>query len=227
MRPRAWNELDDPYTVRVIFESTGGKIGARRCRLFLCACCRRIPCVQTDDVMLSLLELAERAADGLVKHKELAEAARSAQTAIHFTGSDEMLNEARRIGFRVVGSAAAPKTMTWTTTHTVAASICHAVARHEARPSEPRFSHLTAVETRAQAALFAHILGDPFHPVAPPDSWPRQVPELAQALYDGQPCHFALHDVLAEAGLTEWAEHFRDADHPKGCWALDLLLGKA
>jgi hypothetical protein len=85
---------------------------------------------------------------------------------------------------------------------------------------------LTAAESRAQAVLFAHILGDPFHPVAPPEEWPASVSQMAQALYEGIPCAFALHDALAEAGLTEWAEHFRSPDHPKGCWALDGILCK-
>ncbi len=35
-------------------------------------------------------------------------------------------------------------------------------------------------------------------------------------------------DALLEAGHPELAEHFRDAKewHPKGCWVVDLLLGK-
>jgi hypothetical protein len=35
-----------------------------------------------------------------------------------------------------------------------------------------------------------------------------------------------LHDALLEAGHAELAEAFREPMHPKGCWALDLILGK-
>jgi hypothetical protein len=31
---------------------------------------------------------------------------------------------------------------------------------------------------------------------------------------------------LLEAGHAELAAHFQERDHPKGCWALDLILGK-
>jgi hypothetical protein len=36
-----------------------------------------------------------------------------------------------------------------------------------------------------------------------------------------------LHDALLEAGHPELAEHFQQEQwHPKGCFALDLILGK-
>ncbi|OAI48230.1 hypothetical protein AYO44_07665 [Planctomycetaceae bacterium SCGC AG-212-F19] len=222
----AWNQLDDVYAMRLVYEQTGRTIGARRCRLFLCACCRRIPCVPTDEAMCSLLDLAERAADGLVKHKALATAIDSAKAAPGVTDLDATQAYARKMASALVVSAATPRTLTWTNTWSLVCSVCHAVACCEARVGEPRFSQLTAAEGRAQAVLFAHILGDPFRAVTHPEEWPAAVLSLAQALYDGTPCAFALHDALAEAGLAEWAEHFRSPDHPKGCWALDDILGK-
>jgi len=58
-------------------------------------------------------------------------------------------------------------------------------------------------------------------------NWPSTVVQLADALSNGQDCGFALHDALLEAGYPELAQHFRnEIEHPKGCWALDLLLGK-
>jgi hypothetical protein len=51
--------------------------------------------------------------------------------------------------------------------------------------------------------------------------------QLAESLYAGQDCSFALHDALLEAGHAELAEHFREeTSHPKGCWVVDLILGK-
>ena len=49
---------------------------------------------------------------------------------------------------------------------------------------------------------------------------------LAEALYGREPCHFALHDALLEADESELAQHFREPEHPKGCWALDAILCK-
>jgi hypothetical protein len=51
--------------------------------------------------------------------------------------------------------------------------------------------------------------------------------QLADSLYEGQDCAFALHDALLEAGHAELAEHFREEKaHPKGCWVVDMILGK-
>jgi hypothetical protein len=51
--------------------------------------------------------------------------------------------------------------------------------------------------------------------------------KLAEAMYAGQNCSFALGDALLEAGHPQLAEHFaREKWHPKGCWVVDLLLAK-
>jgi len=83
-----------------------------------------------------------------------------------------------------------------------------------------------AEDSRQQAVILRHIFGNPFHPY-PTASWPTPIVQLADALYNGQDCGFALHDALLEADHPELAEHFRaETWHPKGCWVLDLLLGK-
>jgi hypothetical protein len=65
------------------------------------------------------------------------------------------------------------------------------------------------------------------HPPVIPDSWPLPVTDLAVSLSAGEDCAFALHDALLEGGHAELAQHFREEQwHPKGCWALDLILGK-
>jgi hypothetical protein len=81
-------------------------------------------------------------------------------------------------------------------------------------------------ERRERCKLFRHIFSNSFRPYSAPPSWPSSVIALAQALYDSQPCDSALHDALLEAGHVELAEHFRETEHPKGCWALDLILGR-
>jgi hypothetical protein len=59
-------------------------------------------------------------------------------------------------------------------------------------------------------------------------SGPQTVVQLAQSLYDGQDCRLPLSDALEETGFTDLATHFRDDDwHPKGCWVIDMILGKS
>jgi len=50
---------------------------------------------------------------------------------------------------------------------------------------------------------------------------------LAEAMYNGEECGFALHDALLEAGQVALAVHFQTVSrHWRGCWALDTVLGK-
>lgn len=78
-----------------------------------------------------------------------------------------------------------------------------------------------------ETALLRHIYGNPFRPYPVPESWPATVTQLANALYNGENCGFALHDALLEAGHPELAEHFRqEQNHPKGCWVIDVVLGR-
>lgn len=50
--------------------------------------------------------------------------------------------------------------------------------------------------------------------------------DLAEALYAGESCAFALRDALLDAGQPNLAEHFAASRHYKGCWAIDLLLAR-
>jgi hypothetical protein len=76
--------------------------------------------------------------------------------------------------------------------------------------------------------LIRHIFGNPFRAYLPRDSLPATVLDLARTLYTGHDCAPILADALEEAGHAELAEHMRsEAIHPKGCWVLDLILGKS
>lgn len=82
-------------------------------------------------------------------------------------------------------------------------------------------------QAKHQANLLRHNIGNPFRPYSSPDPLPTAVIQLADALYKGEDCGFALHDALLEAGHAELAEHFHgEQRHPKGCWALDLVMKK-
>jgi hypothetical protein len=78
-----------------------------------------------------------------------------------------------------------------------------------------------------QASILRHIFGNPFRPYRAPASWPSTVVQLAASLYQGQNCRLPLSDALEESGHQELAEHFRKEEwHPKGCFAMDLILDK-
>jgi hypothetical protein len=89
-------------------------------------------------------------------------------------------------------------------------------------------------ETRAQAALLRDIFGNPFRPVVFDPSWRTSaVVALATDIYeerafDRMPI---LADALEDAGSDsrEVLAHCRDPQqvHVRGCWVVDLILGKA
>ena len=93
--------------------------------------------------------------------------------------------------------------------------------------ADPEVANRYLAELSANANLLRHIVGNPFRPYPAPTSWPSSAMQLAESLYGGQDCAFALHDALLEAGHTGLAEHFRQEQwHPKGCWVVDMILGK-
>jgi hypothetical protein len=90
-------------------------------------------------------------------------------------------------------------------------------------------------EKVAQTILLRDLFGNPFRSVPVEDSWLEwregTVVELAQVIYDE--CAFdrlpILADALEDAGCTEEdiPNHCRQhVEHVRGCWVVDLLLGK-
>jgi hypothetical protein len=130
------------------------------------------------------------------------------------------------------------------------------VARQEARPEKlasnardagwwPLLKDLdvslavkTAVNNRgpqfaqSAAALLREVAGNPYRPVIVAPSWLNaDVLRLAQGAYDESRFDDLpiLADALEDAGCADEAllSHLRSAGpHVRGCWALDLILGK-
>jgi hypothetical protein len=92
-----------------------------------------------------------------------------------------------------------------------------------------------ASERREQARRLRDLFGNPFRPVILDPTWlcwnDGATVKIAQSLYDGR--RFTelpiLADALEDAGCTDRAviEHCRaGGGHVRGCWVVDLLLGK-
>jgi hypothetical protein len=90
----------------------------------------------------------------------------------------------------------------------------------------------TGADKQVQAALLRCIFGSPFRPAHVVPTWrtPAAI-ALAQAVYDDR-CFQdlpILADALEEASCTDadMLQHLRGAGpHARGCWAVDLVLGK-
>lgn len=87
-------------------------------------------------------------------------------------------------------------------------------------------------EAPAQTDLLREIFGNPFRPVAVDPSWLTSTAvAIAQGIYDDKAFDRLpiLADALQDAGCenADILNHLRSpGPHVKGCWALDLVLGK-
>jgi hypothetical protein len=95
-------------------------------------------------------------------------------------------------------------------------------------------------ERRAQAKVLRDIFDNPFRPVSVSPAWQTaEVVALAEAAYDGRELPAGtldlarlavLADALEEAGCdqADLLGHLRGpGPHVRGCWAVDLILGKS
>jgi len=176
---------------------TRTKVGRRRLQLFNCASLRELFWGQLGENGRRLLEAFERFSNGETDKDEMDKA-----RAKDVTASD---------GHMMI--------------HYAMGDYAHGIYGYIR--SLHLYERLSATTARHQCDLLRHIFGNPFRPYPIPDSWPSTVTHLADAFYNGQDCAFALHDALLDAGHAELADHFcQETTHPKGCWALDLILGK-
>jgi hypothetical protein len=182
----------------------------RKLRLFACACCRRAWPSLGDDGRRAV-EVAERYADRRATRAELALALAAVKAGAR-TGNAG-LAAARAASLRGSPDEAAPQ-----------AALAGDVRRWGA-------------ECAAQAGLVRDVFGNPFRPApALPPAWASwgggAIPELARTIYESRAFERlpALADDLEEAGCANAAvlNHCRQAaaEHVRGCWVLDLLLGK-
>jgi hypothetical protein len=218
---RQWLKCTGPKKMLSFLQ---GKVGERKRRLFACACCRR---VWNSLVLKSVrggVEAAELYADGSVTDEELNAAYWAALRAF------------QRALKRRVGDPASH-----TTLHLMALAV-DAAYGHPGHPFQAGEVGEVVKDDSLKAvslALLRCVVGNPFRPVTlPPASQTATIVALAQAAYDERdlpsghldPARLAvLADALEEAGCDQanLLAHLRGpGPHVRGCWALDLLLGK-
>jgi hypothetical protein len=225
MTEAEWNACTDPRKMLDALRDSG-QLSERKARLFAVAVCRRIWPLLTDERGRRAVEVVERFADGLADAEELAGAASDADAASAGTSLPEVAiwHVVRSALFLDAGSSAY-----------YAAFI--ACCGDKGRPAERRFELLleaVTAEQGAQCGLLRDIVGGPFRPLPPLDpTWlTPAVMSIARRAYDERDFVAlpVLADALEDAGCTdaEILNHLRgEGPHVRGCWAIDLLLGKS
>jgi hypothetical protein len=213
MTEAEWLACENPHAILFVLE---GQASARKLRLFCCSCVRRVWNQLADsEVFRRAVEVTEGFVEGRMTLNELTAAERDAQNAVG--------NTSRK---RYAQRAAA-----WCASEPMdAASIARSVAEGSLQGS--RKAHQR--ERLAQASLLRDIFGNPFRPVAFAPAWRTEaVVALASQMYGSR--EFAnmpiLADALEDAGCDndDVLAHCRDpkGGHVRGCWVVDLVLGKA
>jgi hypothetical protein len=116
--------------------------------------------------------------------------------------------------------------------------MCKALAVHRQHMANAQSAFLEreAAEQATQSSLLRCIFGNPFRPGSLNPIWlawnDGTIPRLAQGIYEERAFDRLpiLADALEEAGCAsaDLLGHLRGpGPHVRGCWALDLILGKA
>ena len=205
-----WLAFADPEPM---LEFLRGKVSDRQLRLFACACCRRRWNMLADARSRRAVKVAERYADGNATVEELNDARREAIEVANNLTAPPGLRRAERVKLiaYAAGRAASwgQEALTW------AGEMAHPLTQNK---------------------LIRCIFGNPFRPVSLKPEWlawnDRTIPKLAQAIYDERAFDRLpiLADALEEAGCdnADVLAHCRgEGPHVRGCWVVDLLLGKA
>lgn len=230
MTDKEWEECADPGPMLAFL---GKKVSDRKIRLFAAACCRKVWPMLTDPRSQSAVVAAENLADNRLGEQERKFARTAALDATGYGAHPEAAWAVQWLLVRKASDCLLTEPQTTDHPGGTPDAIVHAVGMDAYARAWPVGADADAARKQAesserdrQAVLLRHIVGNPLRPHHASGNWASTVVQLATALYEGQDCSFALHDALLEAGHSDFSEHFREKEHPRGCWAVDLILKK-
>ena len=246
MTEAEWLSCTDPEPMLQLLRPNASD---RKIRLFAVACCRRVwPSLEPEEFRDAVLN-AEAFADGGVDRDAMREAHHKALAIFpNLHGKDNGPGAAL-----TASGFPGPKKSIW---HRIADALddpwwedefdkgdrlapAFVTARHAARAASDLQgernvldSPVTMAEHEVQAGLVRCIFGNPFRPRPARDAWANnEVRTLADSIYTEHAFDrmALLARALEASGCTnaDVLEHCRSsAGHARGCWVLDLLLGK-
>ena len=239
MTEQEWLNCTDP---KPMLDFLRGKASNRKLRLFACGCCR--PGWRSiSEVFQEAIRVAENHADGRATDVELGAAVRSAhrvrrkrnflERAVYDAArsAGDALGVAHNVA-RAFAFEAAPNP---SPTH-ISRVVDDQFVMEEVPPNAARLAWNTAYASflRLESSFLRDIFGSlPFCPLLLDPTWRTPtVVELAQAIYDNRAFDRMpeLADALQAAGCDndEILSHCRGPGlHVRGCWVVDLVLGKA
>jgi hypothetical protein len=213
MTEAEWLASNDPQE---LLKYPKRELSRRKVRLFAVGCCARAIELFTDQRTRRLLDMTEQFTDGLVTKSELASASQASRGMIDGTRGWFTLPEHAALGLICAAS---------TSREAVGRAIEAAQYVAYALRELPRVSP-------GNATLVREVFGNPFRPVPFNQAWrTTDLTRLANGIYaekafDRMPI---LADALQDAGCdnADILDHCRGpGPHVRGCWVVDLVLGR-
>jgi hypothetical protein len=213
MTEEEWLACEDPLEVLWEFDAwvIDGVVGDRQLRLFVCACSRRLWHRLTDETKQGV-ELAERFVDGQASEEDL----------WNWSGEPSDAEP----GSEPADEPALARYCIWQ--DAAYGSPYYYMREIERVLSEQHVSE----QDSAQVGLLRDIFGNPFRPVTFSPAWRTDTAvALASHIYESRDfsAMSILADALQDAGCDNDVilNHCRQpGEHVRGCWVVDLVLGK-
>jgi hypothetical protein len=222
MTENDWLNADNPEPlVAFAWENlAAGTWRQRKYRLLAVACCRRIQELFEYDEMFQALDIAERHADGHALEMELRCA--SAELVCESKSRQGAPYTPQNAAIEATSCALMPSLR----------DVLGAVFTWSAGAEATGGTAIAERPATIQAELARCVFGNPFRSVTfAPDWRTPDVMALARTIYEERAFDLmpVLGDALEDAGCTDpdILDHCRGDDyHTRGCWVVDLILGK-
>ncbi len=233
MTEAEWRNGTDPAPM---LQYLVGHVSARKLRLFACACCRRVWHLLADERSRFAVQVMEGDADGTASNEDKylavvgAEAVANTRTETAVDAAGEAASSAAFAALNATLADAA-RAADYCAANVISA-VYHTATSNQARSAAAE----RAAERLGQVRLLWEVFGNPFRVLGIDDSWlawnDGTIPKISQTIYDERAFDRLpiLADALEDAGCdnADIIAHCRgEGPHVRGCWVVDLLLGKS
>jgi hypothetical protein len=231
MTESEWLTCDDP---QAMLEQVRQTASQRKLRWFACACVRSVWHHLLDESSQRAVEVSERYADGNATASELADAEVAAFEVARVADLRTTVSDPGWAATRAAARSANSDSYTAGGSSFFVA-LCFAPWSFQHGQVYRGDPVAKSAARRRQCDLLLDILGNPFRvSVIHPDwlAWNEgTVTRLATHIYEGRRFDemTILGDALEDAGCdnADILDHCRSgSEHVRGCWVVDLILGK-
>jgi hypothetical protein len=234
-----WLSCSDPDNllrgIDLLVEQTRVSISERKWVLLMVACLRRIQHVFRDERSRMLVAAIEQYADGLLTQEDVNQ---TSLRAVDLPNPDNYSNlpkeplsdDQLRVAYAWDALVAACPPLDKSDIVGDLRNVTFAAAQAAPQPHQER---------RVQTDLLRDIVGNPFRPISlPATGFPSEAAKFAQTAYEERSLPTGilsasrlatLSDALKDGGCTDshMLSHCREpGPHVRGCWVVDLILGK-